>query len=79
MGSRRSWKKAEKEGQPYGINEDGELKITCKAQYNSFSKNKAGYKNLIVVDLDAPQVYLRDTTAPSSFEMEFDFPNPAVE
>lgn len=67
----------EKTGQTYGLNSEGELKITCKAKYSPFSKNKAGYKNLTIVDLDTRQAYLMDTTAPSSFEAEFEFVNPA--
>lgn len=70
--------KEEETGQTFAVNEEGEVRVTCPAQYSLFSKNKAGYKNLEIVDLDARQVYLRDTTAPSSFEAEFDIPDPAV-
>ncbi len=71
-------KGAENPGQTYGLNELGELKVTCPARYNPLKKNTAGYKDLVVVDLNSRQAYLRDLTAPSSFEAEFELPNPAA-
>lgn len=68
----------EKTGTTDGLNALGEVKVVCEAKYSLFSKNKAGYKNLSVVDLNARQAYLRDTTAPSSFEAEFAFADPAA-
>ncbi len=68
----------ENSGQTQGLNELGELKVTCPAKYNPLRKNKAGYKDLEVKDLNSRQAYLRDLTAPSSFEAEFELPNPAV-
>lgn len=70
--------KEEKTGETFAVNEEGEIRVTCPAKYSPISKNKAGYKDLEIIDLDARQVYLRDTTAPSSFEAEFEIPNPAV-
>ena len=67
----------EKTGTTYGVNEQGEVKITCKAEFSPFAKNKAGYKDLSIVNLEARQAHLRDTTAPSSFEAEFEVTNPA--
>lgn len=64
-------------GQTYGINENGEVKATCKAKYSAFGKNRSGYKDLTIVDLNTRQAYLRDTTAPSFFEVELEFANPA--
>ena len=68
----------ENPGRTYGINEAGELKVTYAATYSPFSKNKAGYKDLVIVDTYARQKYLKDTTAPSSFEAEFEFTDPAA-
>lgn len=71
--------KTEKTGQTYGINEAGEVKVTCKPQFSYFNKNKAGYKNLTIVSLNTRQAYRSDATAPSSFEAEFEFTNPAIQ
>lgn len=69
--------KTQKTGQTTGINADGEVKVTCKPQFSYFNKNKSGYKDLTIVDLNARQAYRMDMTAPSSFEAEFEFSNPA--
>lgn len=71
-------RREEKTGETYGVNKEGELKITCEAVYSPFNKNKAGYKDLSIVKVNARQVYRRDMTAPSSFEAEFACSNPAV-
>ena len=67
----------ENPGKTYGVNKAGELKVTYPAAYSLFSKNKAGYKDRVVVDAYARQKYQKDTTAPSSFEAEFEFTGPA--
>lgn len=70
--------KEEYTGTTYGINEDGEVIKTMSATFSYTKKNKAGYKNLSVVERNARQVSLKDPSAPSSYEAEFEF-NPTLE
>lgn len=54
-----------------GINEQGEVKITCAATNSSlFATCKAGYKNFKRVDLDGNDLHSRAKSAPVSYEIE---------